>query len=265
MNTKVIQTVAQALQIPMDRIKIKPTNNFVAANTLCTGGSIGSELVCYSVNRACEEIRENLKPILEKLENPSWEKLIEEAFNAKVKLTATYTPTDKDDIQGYDVWVVNATEVEIDVLTGEYKIVRTDLFEDTGKSLSPGIDLGQIEGGYIYGQGYWTTEKIVHDESTGKLLTNGTWDYKPPEARDIPEDFRITLLSDAPNPHGVLRSKATGEPSVDAAFGVVLAMRKAIASARADVGNTDWFEMTGPITPEDVEKLCLTKDSDLTL
>ncbi|CAL8096692.1 unnamed protein product [Orchesella dallaii] len=265
MNTKVIQTIAQSLQIPMDRVKIKASNSFVGANALVTGGSTGSELTCYSATKACEELRENLRPILEKLENPSWEKLIQEAHAAKVKLTASYTPTAKDDIKGYDVWVLCATEVEIDVLTGEYKILRTDLYEDVGRSLSPGVDIGQIEGGYIFGQGYWTTEKIVHDEITGKLLTNGTWDYKPPECKDIPEDFRITLLSNVPNPNGILRSKATGEPSTDSAFSAVLAMRNAIASARADAGNTDWFEMSGPVTPEDIAMLCLTKTTHLTL
>jgi len=155
--------------------------------------------------------------------------------------------------------------LKIDVLTGEYKVSRTDIYEDTGKSLSPMVDLGQIEGGYIHGQGYWTTEKIVHDEKTGELLTNNTWDYKVPFSKDIPEDFRISLLSNTPNPYGVLRSKATGEPSTDAAFAVVLAMRNAIASARQDAGNTDWFEMSGPVTPEDIARLCLTNDADLTI
>jgi len=244
---------------------VKPVNNFVSANGTATGGSVTSEIVCYSVLQACEQLRENLRPVLEKMEEPDWEKLIKEAHSSKVNLTASYVPTAKDDIQGYDVWVLAVTEVEIDVLTGEYKISRTDLFEDTGKSLSPAVDLGQIEGGYIHGQGFWTTEKIVHDENTGKLLTNGTWDYKVPETKDIPEDFRITLLSNTPNPHGVLRSKATGEPSTDAAFSVVLAMRNAIASARQDAGNMDWFDMIGPVTPEDIARLCLTQDTHLTL
>ncbi|CAL8069378.1 unnamed protein product [Orchesella dallaii] len=265
-NTKVIQAVAHGLQIPMDRIKVKPSNSFVGANAFATAASIASELVVYCATKACEEIRENLLPILEKLENPTWEKLIEQAHAAKVNLTASYLPTGKDDLKGYDVWVVCANEVEIDVLTGEYKILRTDLYEDVGRSLSPGIDMGQIEGGYIFGQGYWTTEKIIHDENTGKLLTNGTWDYKPPECKDIPQDFRVTLISNQRNnAEGIFGSKATGEPSTDAAFGVVLAMRNAIASARADAGNTDWFQMSGPVTPEDIAMLCLTDTAHLTV
>lgn len=119
----------------------------------------------------------------------------------------TFRPTSKDDIKGYEVWVLNCTEIEIDVLTGEYKIVRTDLYEDTGNSLSPAIDMGQVEGAYVFGLGYWTTEKIVHDENNGKLLSSGTCEYKPPGVKDIPEDFRVTLLNNAPNPNGVLRSK----------------------------------------------------------
>ncbi|CAL8070104.1 unnamed protein product [Orchesella dallaii] len=264
-NTKVIQAIAHGLQIPMDRIKVKPSNTFVGANAFVTAGSIASELAVYCATKACEQIRENLRPILEKLENPTWDKLIKEAHAAKVNLTASYTPTRKDDLKGYDVWVVCANEVEIDVLTGEYKILRTDVYEDVGRSLSPAIDMGQIEGGYIFGQGYWTTEKIIYDENTGKLLTNGTWDYKPPECKDIPQDFRVTLLSNQHNAQGVLGSKATGEPVTDAAFGVVLAMRNAIASARADAGNTDWFQMSGPVTPEDIAMLCLTDTTHLTV
>ncbi|ODN02750.1 putative aldehyde oxidase 1 [Orchesella cincta] len=243
---EIIQTVANALQIPMDRVKVKPSNSFNGANAFVTAGSITSELACYSAAKACEEIRENLRPILEKLETPDWDKLIAQAHAAKVKLTASYAPTSKDELEGYDVWVLSATCVEIDVLTGEYKILRTDIYEDVGRSLSPAIDVGQIEGGYIFGQGYWTTEKIVHDEHTGKLLTNGTWvssRLQAPECKDIPEDFRVTLISN-PNPNGVFGSKATGEPVTDAAFGVILAMRDAIAAARKDAGNTDWFEMS---------------------
>jgi len=234
----------------------------VGANAFPTGGSVGSELACYAALRACETIKERLKPILEKLENPSWEKLIAEANKAKIDLTASHMPGPSDNLKGYDVWAIALTEVEIDVLTGEYKVVRTDLLEDAGKSLSPGIDLGQIEGGYIFGQGLWTTERIVHCKETGKLLTNRTWDYKPPETKDIPEDFRVSLLKDAPNPNGILRSKATGEPILCASVAVYFALRHAIQAARADKGNMDWFRLDAPVTPEDVHKHCLTTSAD---
>ncbi|XP_035702304.1 xanthine dehydrogenase/oxidase isoform X3 [Folsomia candida] len=259
---EVLQTIAQCFQIPMDKIKLKSTNNFIGANAFPSGGSVASELCCFAAMRACETIKDRLKPILEKLENPSWEKLIAAAYQAKIDLTASYTPGPKDDLKGYQVWALGLAEVEIDVLTGEYKVVRTDLIEDAGKSLSPGVDLGQIEGGYIFGQGFWTTERIVHCKETGELLTNRTWDYKPPETKDIPEDFRISLLKDAPNPYGILRSKATGEPILCATVAVYFALRNAITAARADKGNTEWFKLDSPITPEDVYHHCLTTPTD---
>jgi len=265
LNTKVVQTISQAFQIPMDKIKIKPSNNFVGANAFPSGGSVASELCCYAALRACEILKERLKPILEKMENPSWEALIAAAHQAKIDLTASFMPVPDERLKGYNVWALALTEVEIDVLTGEYKVVRTDLIEDAGKSLSPGVDLGQIEGGYVFGQGMWTTERIVHSAETGELLTNRTWEYKLPESKDIPEDFRITLLKNAPNPTGVLRSKATGEPILCASVSVLFALRNAIAAARKDKGNTDWFRIDGPVTPEDVYRYCLTEQSDFVL
>jgi len=215
--------------------------------------------------KACETLLARLKPIRDTLENPSWEVLVAHCNTLGIELSAFHSQGPADGLKGYHVWALNLTEVEIDVLTGEYKVVRVDLIEDAGKSLSPGIDIGQIEGGYVFGQGLWTTERIVHDEHTGKLLTGGTWDYKPPESKDIPEDLRITLLSNAPNAFGVLRSKATGEPILCSSVCVLFALRNAIEAARRDVGNTDWFQINGPVTPEDVLRLCLTGTSKFEL
>lgn len=107
----------------------------------------------------------------------------------------------------YDIWGLCLSEVEVDILTGNLLINRVDILEDTGESLSPSIDIGQIEGAFIMGVGYWLTEKLVFNRQTGELLTNRTWNYKPPGVKDIPIDFRITLLQNSPNPAGFLRSK----------------------------------------------------------
>jgi len=263
LKTKVLQTIAQVFNIPTSIITLHPSNNFIGANAFPSGGSVASELSCFAVMRACETIKERLKPILEKMENPTWENLIAEANKAKIDLTASYTPGPNDNLKGYDVWAIVASEVEIDVLTGEYKMVRTDMIEDAGHSLSPGVDIGQIEGGFIFGLGFWTTEKIVYCKETGKLVTANTWDYKPPETRDIPEDIRITLLKNNPNLNGILRSKATGEPILDGAVAIYIALKYAIAAARADKGRTEWFEIDAPLTPEDVQRHCLVTPEDL--
>lgn len=94
----------------------------------------------------------------------------------------------------------------MDILTGTHVINRVDLIEDVGESMSPLVDIGQIEGAFTMGLGYWTTENLIYDKN-GKLLTDTTWDYKVPGAQDIPVDFRIQIPSNNPNPLGVLHSK----------------------------------------------------------
>ncbi|CAB4039754.1 xanthine dehydrogenase oxidase-like, partial [Paramuricea clavata] len=107
----------------------------------------------------------------------------------------------------YNVYAATCTEVEIDVLTGETEILRTDILFDCGKSMNPEIDIGQVEGAFVMGLGYWLTEQAIYDPSSGLELTSGTWDYHPPFSKDIPIDFRVNLLKDAPNPLGILGSK----------------------------------------------------------
>lgn len=102
-----------------------------------------------------------------------------------------------------------------------------------------------MEGAFIMGVGYWLTEELVVDAQNGQLLTNRTWNYKPPGANDIPVDFRIKFLQNSPNPiAGVLRSKATGEPAICMSVVINLAIRNALNSARKDAGLDDsWYEL----------------------
>ena len=113
----------------------------------------------------------------------------------------------KDNYPGYNIWGLALTEVELDVLTGETRVVRADLVEDAGLSTSPAVDIGQVEGAFVMGLGLWTSEEMRYDRETGELLTRNTWEYKPPAAKDIPQDFRVTLLRNARNPEGALSSK----------------------------------------------------------
>jgi len=259
-NTKVLQVAAKTLGLPMEKIKIRASNNLTGANASVTGGAVTSELVSYSMIKACEILLAKMSPVKEKLpKDASWERIVDQCHKEGVEMAASYLLSPKDGIKSYDVYAVNMLEVEIDVLTGENKVCRVDLIEDAGKSLSPEVDLGQIEGALIMGIGYWTTEKLIYDPQNGQLLTNNTWNYKVPLPRDIPEDFRVTLLKNAPNPFGVLRSKATGEPPLCLGVTVLFALRDAIDSARKDAGvSGDFYQMDGPTTPEDIVKLCMT-------
>ena len=113
----------------------------------------------------------------------------------------------KDNYPGYNIWGLALTEVELDILTGEMRVVRADLVEDAGLPTSPLIDIGQVEGAFVMGLGLWTSEEMKYEANTGELLTHNSWEYKPPAAKDIPQDFRVTLLRGSRNSKGIMSSK----------------------------------------------------------
>ncbi|XP_052893269.1 xanthine dehydrogenase/oxidase-like isoform X2 [Anopheles moucheti] len=252
MNTKVAQVAAYVLGIPMEKISIKPSANMTSPNSICTGGSMTSETVSFAVKQACEILLERMKPIREELKDASWETIVENSYYKNVDLCATYMYK-ASDLQPYIIWGLTCTEVEIDVLTGNVQLRRVDILEDTGESLSPGIDIGQVEGAFIMGVGYYLTEALIYDPQTGALLTNRTWTYKPPGAKDIPIDFRVRFLQKSTNATGVLRSKATGEPAMNMTVSVLCALRNAVRAARIDAGlPNEWVQLGAPSTPDQV-------------
>lgn len=249
-NTKVAQVAAHCLGVSLDMISIKRLDNVAGANGICTGGSIASEAVCMGVKKACEELLARMKPVRDELGNPEWTALTQACYDKLIDLSCK-TTYNKNEMQEYTIWGCAAAEIEIDLLTGNLQLTRVDLLEDTGESMSPGIDLGQVEGAFVMGIGYWLTESLVYDQENGELLSNRTWTYKPPGAKDIPIDFRVTFLRNSSNEGGVLRSKATGEPPLCMSVVVIFALRHALESARSDAGITDqWFEMGAPSTPD---------------
>ena len=159
-----------------------------------------------AIQKACETLLQRLKPIKDEFPVAEWSKLIKIAFANDVDLSATYMYKPSD-LKDYEIWGVSCCEVEVDTLTGNIQLKRVDIWEDVGESMSPGIDVGQIEGAFVMGLGYWLTEKLIYDNHNGELLTNRTWSYKPPGVKDIPIDFRITFLQKSSNKFGVLRSK----------------------------------------------------------
>jgi len=107
------------------------------------------------------------------------------------------------------------------------------------------------------GIGFWLFEKVRYDPDTGRLLTNGTWEYKPPTSRDIPVDFRITFMDKNPNPLGVLGSKCIGEPPLCLTPSVAFSVKRAIEAARVEINNKDIITLNSPATVEAIQQLCL--------
>ncbi|XP_014098505.3 uncharacterized protein [Bactrocera oleae] len=252
MNTKIAQLASLELGIPVDMIRFEGSNTVNGANSMVTGGSIGSETLCYAVRKCCNTINERLKNVRQSLKNPSWLEIIQTAYNQHISLIVS-EDCKPNDMDPYTVCALGLVEVEVDILTGNYHLPRVDILEDAGQSLNPNVDIGQIEGAFMMGLGYWTSEEIVVDKNTGELMTNRTWNYKPPGAKDIPIDFRIEMLSGSPNVAGFMRSKATGEPAICLTIAVGFALQEALQSSRSDAGLVKkWIPLTAPMTPERV-------------
>lgn len=272
LNTKIQQIAAAEFGVSLERVKVNATNTSKVPNTSPTAASSGSDMNGMAVKNAIDTIKARIVEELVKIFTeknptiPSLKKSIvfrdDYIFDSdhidrriyfadamaqmnlrQVSLSSTgfyKTPTigwDKVKSQGkpffYYAFGMAVSEVIIDVLTGQHTLLRTDILQDVGESINPGIDMGQVEGGFIQGLGWVTTEEIKWD-SKGNLLTHSPDTYKIPTVQDIPKDFRVKLLEGVPNPVGTIRrSKAIGEPPFMLSLSVWLAIKDAVSA----VGN----------------------------
>ncbi|XP_059612740.1 uncharacterized protein LOC132259204 [Phlebotomus argentipes] len=264
-DTKIVQITAKTLGIPVDCINIVHANTVVNANNLGTGGSQNPDSTGRLVIEACNTILERIKPIREEMPSASWSQLVKTAYERNISLASFVTDMGLETIR-YDVWGVSCAEVEVDMLTGDFLLRRVDISQDVGESLNPAIDIGQIEGAFVMGLGFWLQEKIIYHPGTGEILTNRTWNYKPPGAKDIPVDFRVSFMNRKNLPTGILGAKATGEPSQCLSLSAIFALRNAIESARKDAGLEHCFiQMDAPTTKEDILLLSGTNSKQFQL
>ncbi|CAG4997118.1 unnamed protein product [Parnassius apollo] len=268
LNTKAAQVCAYELGIPLDLVTVIPNYSFVAANNVFSGSSITSESVCYSIIRACNTLKSRLEPIKQKMTNPTWLEIIQKAGEEEIDLTASYMMTEKEpDLKSYSAFSVTILEVQLDVITGRYELLRADILEDVGLSANPAVDVGQLEGAYVQGLGYFLTEDFVYDKQTGKLLTNRSLNYEVPLAKDIPIDFRMNFRYNSKNPKGVLGSKTVGEMGICTAHGVTHALRKCIYESRKESGyNTqEWINIDHPYNTKSILKALDVKLSEFVI
>jgi xanthine dehydrogenase large subunit len=250
--------------VPLERVRLAPTRTDKVPNTSATAASSGADLNGAAVQDACRQIVERLAPVRERIgADAGWEALVGAAYLDRVQLWAAgfYRTEgltwDAETMRGepfkYFAYGVAAAEVEVDGFTGAYRVSRVDIVHDVGDSLSPLVDLGQIEGGFVQGTGWLTLEDLRWDTSDGpdrgRLATHAASTYKLPSFSEMPADFRVSLLEHATEDGAVYGSKAVGEPPLMLAFSVREALRDAVA-AFGEPGVS--VELPSPATPEAV-------------
>ncbi len=271
---KVAQVAAHTLGISMDAIKITATDTAKVPNTSATAASSGSDLNGMAVLSACQKLRARLCGHLADIhpgvdpqditfENDQihlpggnildFNDVAKSAYEARISLSATgfyRTPDIKwDRIAGqgrpfyYFAYGAAITEVVVDTLTGENRILRTDILHDAGQSLNPDLDIGQVEGGYVQGAGWLTTEELVWDDK-GALRSHAPSTYKIPACSDRPDVFNVALFDRANPTETVLRSKAVGEPPFMHGISAFLALSDAISNG------PDYVDLDAPATAE---------------
>ncbi|SPF76865.1 Aldehyde oxidoreductase [Aliiroseovarius pelagivivens] len=278
LNTKIAQVVAEAFQVDFDRIKITKTTTEKVPNTSATAASSGADLNGLAALDAVEQIKARLvafavesRGVTEDAvefrpnhlrigdETIAFDTFIKEAYMARVQLSAAgFYKTPKihwDRASGtgrpfyYYAYGASCSEVAIDTLTGEYRIERTDILHDVGRSLNPILDKGQVEGAFVQGMGWLTTEELWWDDA-GRLRTHAPSTYKIPLASDRPRVFNVDLADWSENREMTIkRSKAVGEPPFVLGVSVLEALSMAVASVN-DYRTCPRLE--APATPERV-------------
>jgi len=268
LHTKMAQIAAKALGVPMSSVHISETSTDKVANTGPTAASVQSDLNGMAVLDACEQIKKRLAPVYEMYPHASFREIALKAHLDRVNLSANgfYSTPNVGYEFGHDgigtgqpfhyfSFGAACSEVEIDCLTGDHQILRTDILMDVGESLNPAIDIGQIEGAFIQGVGWCTLEELVFFPN-GFLFTRGPSTYKIPSFNDIPIDFRVSLLSDAPNSRAIHSSKGVGEPPLFLSASVFFAIKDAIMAARKDTNLEGFFNLDCPATCERIRMAC---------
>jgi len=277
LHTKVAQIVADELGVPLHRVRPSASDTGKIPNASATAASAGTDLNGRAAQFAARHVRDNLAAFVSGLDGVGagsvrfqngqvmtpkasrrFEEVVALAYANRIQLWSDgfyRTPKihyDKTTLTGrpfyYFAYGAACTEVAIDTLTGESRVLKVDILHDVGRSINPALDIGQIEGGFVQGMGWLTTEELVWN-AQGALTTHAPSTYKIPTAGDVPEHFKVALWPDANVQDNVLGSKAVGEPPLMLAISVFEALRDAVAQAR---GDGQAVALNAPATPERV-------------
>jgi xanthine dehydrogenase large subunit len=277
LNTKVAQLVADELGVPFARVLSTASDTSKIPNASATAASAGTDLNGRAAQFAARNVRDNLAQFVGGLDGcgagairfesgqvhspsatRSFDEVVKLAYANRIQLWSDgfyRTPKihyDKATLSGrpfyYFAYGAACTEVAIDTLTGESRVLRVDILHDVGRSINPAIDIGQIEGGFVQGMGWLTTEQLVWNDK-GALSTHAPSTYKIPTTGDVPAHFKVDLWPEPNREDNVFGSKAVGEPPFMLAISVFEALRDAVARARGDGLPV---RLTAPATAENV-------------
>ncbi len=280
LHTKVAQIVADELGVPLARVLVTASDTSKIPNASATAASSGTDLNGRAAQYAARTVRNNLAAFVSGLDGCGagavdfagglvrtpkaerrWDDVVKQAYANRIQLWSDgfyRTPKihyDKTTLTGrpfyYFAYGAACSEVALDTLTGESRVLRVDILHDVGHSINPAIDIGQIEGGFVQGMGWLTTEQLVWNDQ-GRLTTHAPSTYKIPTAGDIPAHFQIDLWPEANREDNVGGSKAVGEPPLMLAISVYEALRNAVAASRSGLHATQPLELTAPATAENL-------------
>eukprot|EP01061_Rhynchopus_euleeides_P029769 TRINITY_DN4919_c2_g1_i1.p2 TRINITY_DN4919_c2_g1~~TRINITY_DN4919_c2_g1_i1.p2 ORF type:complete len:1271 (+),score=571.16 TRINITY_DN4919_c2_g1_i1:109-3813(+) len=271
LTTKVVQTVAYQLGVAVDDVMIVEQDTSVIGITGAddvTGGSVGSELTCWSAKNACAKVNTALAPVRKLLPSGTWKEVVAKAYDLGIGLT--FLTKDEGITGGFDAdghvyctYGVVAVEATLDVLTGQVDFSRADILYDLGRSVNQIVDIGQIEGAFVMGLGLTMTESIDYSQDG-----NMNWsDYVIPTPWEIPTEFNVSLANQIVNPYTAGGGKAIGEPPLTMTYAAVEAVELAFKAAAKESGASPstYRSVQSPLTIQDRQKMAAVQISQMTL
>ncbi|KAJ9311377.1 hypothetical protein DTO271D3_8354 [Paecilomyces variotii] len=276
--TKMCQVAAQELNVPIENVYTADTSTYQVPNASPTAASSGSDLNGMAIKNACDQLNARIKPYWEKFgQDAEFKTIANAAYRDRVNLAATghwsmprigyqfgnFDPETVKPMYYYFTQGAACTEVELDLLTGDHTVLRTDIKMDVGRSINPAIDYGQVEGAFVQGQGLFTIEESLWaNDGSGQLVTRGPGTYKIPGFSDIPQEFNVSFLKGVSwqSLRSIQSSKGIGEPPLFLGSTVLFALRDALVQARKQSGVVEPLMLDSPAT---VERLRLAVGDDL--
>jgi xanthine dehydrogenase/oxidase len=264
--TRMAQVAAEVLDVPLASIRVGATSTRAAVNTPPTT-MVSTDLCGAAVRDALQTLLKRMAPVRAALGGASapFAEVVRHCYLQGIDLQTSAVVNEMrleydwqkqaGKVSYFFVWAAAVSMVEVDVLTGSVRILKTEIVQDCGHSINPPLDVGQVEGAFLMGVGYYMLEELIWSRQ-GRLYTTNLSTYKLPSHDDAPEQWRVHLLKDSPSAQGLYHSKGIGESNLQLGMSVYLATKDAIASARADEGLHGPFFLEMPATDDRVRAAC---------